>query len=243
MATLDQWFEEIITEVPGATEAGAKQVLRRIFRKFCVDSGAYILEQEDPIDIVADQPDYNVINAYPTLVTSDDHIPIYIWSVGYFPDFTSSDAVRFLTPLQTPHYQALSRAPAHQPGGYKTDIRNLGVITLVPVVDRNITDALSVFVAFRLKDYPDFPDAAIPDVFHYNWFDIILDGTIGELCAQQDKSYTNATKATLHQKRFRNGIARARDEARNQFNTSQNEFVYPTQGGWVTRGRSSARYC
>ena len=237
MASLDQWFEELIIETPGATEAGAKQILRRVFRKFCMDSGAYMLEQESPIDIIALQPGYNVINAYPTLVTSDDHIPVYIWSIGYFSDYANSDRVSFLTPLQVPQYRIQTSSPATQPWGYKTDIRNPGGFTLLPVVDRNITDALGTFVGFRLKDYPDFPDNSLPDVFATYWFDVILDGAIGELCAQQDKSYSNPVKAQLHQRRFRNGIARARDEARNQFNTSQNEFTYPIEGGWVSRGR------
>jgi hypothetical protein len=238
MATLDQWVEEVVTETPGATDAGIRQVLRRIFRKFCIDSGAYILEQESPIDIVADQAGYNVINGFPSLVTSDDHLPVYTWSIGYFDDYATNDHQRFLVPLQTPQYRVQSRNPATQPWGYKTDIRNPGGFELTPVVDRNITDALGVFVAFRLKDYPDFPDDTIPEVFAINWFDFILDGAIGELCAQQDKSYTNPVKAQLHQRRFRNAISRARDEARNQFNTSQSEFIYPLEGGWISRGHN-----
>lgn len=233
MASLDQWFEELITECPGASEHGTKQVLRRIFRKFCVDSGAYILEQEAPFDIVADQIGYNVMNGYPTLVTSDDHIPIYIWSISYFEDFATSLRHRFLVPLQAPQYRVNSQSPASQPWGYKGDIRNPGGFDLVPAIDRNIVDALGVYVVFRLKDYPDFPDDAVPEVFANHWFDIILDGLIGEMCAQQDKSYSNVQKALLHQRRFRNGIARAREEARNQFNTSEAEFIYPRQGGWV----------
>lgn len=236
MATLDQWFEEIIPEVPGAGEHGVKQVLRRIFRKFCQDSGAYILEHESPIDIVADQANYNVMLAYPTLVTSDDHIPIYIWSIGLFDDYAADSRVRFLQPQQAPFHRAMTATPSNNPWGYTTDIRDSSTFTLNPVVNRNITDALATFVAFRLKDDPNFPDSTIPEVFASHWFDIILDGAIGELCAQQDKSYTNSQKALLHQRRFRNGIARARDEARNQFNTSANGFVYPVESGWISRG-------
>lgn len=239
MATLDQWYEELIPELPGATEGGVKQVLRRVFRLFCQDSAAYVLEHEAPIDIVANQATYDVMDAYPTLVGTNDHLPVYIQALGYFNDFANdSQRWRFLTPLQSPQYRVTSRAPSHQPWGYRTTIDNLGIFQLTPVVDRNITQALGTFVAFRLKDYPDFPDAAIPEVFRLYWYDIIRDGAIGELCAQQDKPYTNPVKAELHQRRFRNGVARARDEARNQFNTSQNEFVYPVNGGWVSRSHN-----
>lgn len=238
MASLDSWFEEIIMEVPGATDGGIRQVLRRIFRKFCVDSGAYILEQEAPFDIVADQVGYSVMTGYPALVTSDDHIPLLIWSIGFFTDFATSDHMKFLVPLQSPQFHRNNRTPAAAPQGYKTDIRTPGGFDLVPVVDQNITDALGCYVAFRFKDYPDFPDDAIPAIFQNNWFDIIFDGAVGELCAQQDKSYTNPVKAQLHQRRFRAGIARARDEARNQFNTSESGFLYPRQGGWVSNSRS-----
>ena len=234
MASLNQWFEEIIVEVPGATQAGVMQVLRRVFRKFCQDSGAYIIEQEAPIDIQDGVAEYDVLLAYPSLITSDDHVPIYVWAVGYFDDYSADqNRMRFLAPLQTPQYRMTSRAPAQQPWGYSTDIRNNGVIKLVPVVNRDIPEALGTFVAFRLKDFPDFPDDTLPDVFASHWFDIIFDGAIGELCAQQDKSYTNPMKAQLHQRRFRNGISRARDESRNQFNTSGGQFFYPLEGGWV----------
>lgn len=236
MASLNQWFEEIIPEVPGATEAGVKQALRRIFRKFCQDSGAYILEHEQPIDIVANVADYSILTAYPTLVTSDDHVPIYLWAVGFFEDYAGNDSRwRRLVPLQAPQYRILTRAPSDRPWGYTGDIRDPDLFRLTPVVDRNISQALGVFAAFRFKDYPDFPDDTLPDVFASHWFDIIRDGAIGDLCGQQDKSYTNPQLALLHQRRFRNGVARARDEARNQFNTSENEFLYPANGGWVSK--------
>lgn len=235
MASLNQWYEEIIAEVPGATMGGVMQALRRTFRKFCQDSGAYILEGETQIDITADVADYNVINAFPTFITQDDHIPIYIWEIGYYENFIEqNEFYRKLVALQTPDFRVQSRSPSNAPWAYTTDIRNPGGFTLRPVVDRDIPSALAVFVAFRLKDYPDFPDDTLPDVFFTHWFDIIRDGAIGDLCGQQDKSYTNPQLAVVHQRRFRNGVARARDEARNQFNTSENEFRYPVGGGWVT---------
>jgi len=233
MANLDQWVEELVVEVPGATMAGMLNALRKTIRVFCMDSGAYVLEQEVPIDLTAAQATYNVMTAFPTLVASDDHIPVFILAVGYFSDFANSSQMRFLTPLKAPNYRASATSSLDSPWGYTTSVQVPGEFTVFPTPAANESQRLGVFVAFRLKDYPSFPDTTVPELFATYWYDVILDGAIGVLCAEQDKSYTNPQKATLHQRRFRNGIGRARDQARNQFNTSADGFLYPRVGGWL----------
>lgn len=235
MADIQTWVNESAPDLPGASTEGTKQVIRRIFRRFCTESGAFILKQEVPIDIVADQKTYDVRDAYPTLLTDDYVQPMYIWQIGYFMDYAKNpDTSRPLTPVQQPNMRNSPVNPSSQPFGYETFIDKPGIFDLVPPVTKDIPQALSAFVAFRLNA-TTFPDANIPDVFEYNWFDILLDGIIGSMCAQQEKGYTNAAKAELHQKRFILGMARAREMAKRQFNTADAQFAFPTAGGWIGR--------
>ena len=234
MAALSTWLDEALPECPGASLEGIRQVARRVFREFCVESGAFILEQEIPMDIVQDQQFYDVRLAFPTLMTGNYVEPIYIWSVGYFPDYaTDPNHVRFLSSLQAPKYRNRATLPNEQPWGYKTFIDRPGIFEMTPPVTQNISQALSCYVAFRLSRTVDWDDN-IPDVFEFNWFDIILDGIIGYMCAQQDKPYTDARKADLHQRRFILGRARAREMARRQFNSGDDTFAFPRETGWIS---------
>lgn len=234
MATLDPWINEALPELPGATKEGLKQVIRRVFRDFCVESGAFILEQETPISVVAGQPKYDVRDAFPTLLTGSFYEPIYIWSVGFFPNYAvDPHNVSFLSSLQAPNYRNRATMPSNRPLGYKTFIDQPGIFELVPVVDINIADAMSCYVAFRPSTTVDW-DAEVPDVFEFNWFDILLNGILGVMLDQQDKPYSNPMKARICQQRFILGKARAREMARRQFNSGDAAHSFPRESGWIS---------
>lgn len=55
----------------------------------------------------------------------------------------------------------------------------------------------------------------------------ILDGLLGRMMAQQQKSYSNATMSTYHLRRFRSGIQIARAEARAQNLLGAQAWAYP----------------
>lgn len=231
---INEWVEEASPELPGASLEGMRQAARSILRDFCVEGGAFMLEHEEPIDVVQGQSDYDIREAYPTLLTGAYVEPLYIWSIGYLPDFANDpNHVRFLSSLQQPKYRNRASLPSEQPWGYKTFIDRPGIFELVPVVSRDITDALATFVAFRMSPTVNF-DANVPDVFRNNWFDIILDGIIGRMSAQQDKPHTSAQKASVHQQRYIAGRSRAREMARRQFNSGDDQFQFPQEGGWIS---------
>lgn len=84
----------------------------------------------------------------------------------------------------------------------------LGVISLQWPVNTAQTFKVTVIknVSSTTKDnLPDVPDWVLK-VFYRT----ILDGVLGKMMLQQNKSYTNDTLGTYHLKRFRDGIAMAR---------------------------------
>lgn len=69
---------------------------------------------------------------------------------------------------------------------------------------------------------PEFPQWVLP-----LWHIVILDGLLGKMMSQQNKSYSDDSKSVYHLRRFRDGIAQARVAAirRNTYGT--NTWVYP----------------
>ena len=77
------------------------------------------------------------------------------------------------------------------------------------------------------------PDA--PDWLLHTYPTYILDGVLGRLMMQANKSYTDPTLATYHLRRFRDGIAQARTDALRQNTLGAQTWNYPQQ--FRTRGQ------
>lgn len=87
----------------------------------------------------------------------------------------------------------------------------------------NVTVQMNVTMPLDSKtNVPEFPSWVLP-----LWHIVILDGLLGKMMSQQNKSYTDQNMAVYHLKRFRDGIAQARVATlrRNTFGT--NVWVYP----------------
>jgi hypothetical protein len=99
-----------------------------------------------------------------------------------------------------------------------------GRFKLLSPATQDITDGLIPYVALTL---PEQWSDRVPYTFKRYHFDTILDGAAGRLFAQPGKPYTSMPMAKYHLRRFRSGMAAARDMARRQFTASDTDFAFP----------------
>jgi hypothetical protein len=221
------WADELGVMMPGLTQQASKQALAATVREFCTVSGAWIRRLDD-VPIVSGQSHYS-------LNPQSDATVLYVMSVGYVedPQGTQGEIVKFLNPLQAPHFYKRSATPSDQPWGFAGDPEIPGRIRLLPTVNTAESRALAPFVA--LGPVRPFDDQ-VPEHFSQVHFDVILDGAASKLMGQQDKPYTNIITAQYYARRFRNGMAAARDMARKQFTTAESDFVFPFWAGGGNKG-------
>jgi len=81
------------------------------------------------------------------------------------------------------------------------------------------------------------PEARVID----NFYEPILDGTLGRLMMHVKKPWSSPKNATYHLRRFRAGIADARDEARRSWGMSESQFAFPQDWAGSGSGRVSGR--
>lgn len=129
-----------------------------------------------------------------------------------------------------------------QPGVEGRIIRLAGVLdgNLVPqaalmpdigtVVLQNAPNTVQTLAAYFVKTV-DLPAAKgvplMPDALFKKYFTPLLDGVLGRLMAQQNKSYGDTKLADYHLKRYRNGIARARIEAQRANTAGAGSWRFP----------------
>lgn len=218
LVSTDLWADELGVLMPGLPQQAAKQALAATVREFCTASGAWIRRLDD-VPIVSGQ-------GYYSLNPLTDATVLYVMAVGYVTDTSGSqgEIVKFLNPLQAPHYYKRSATPSEQPWGYAGDPEIPGRFRLLPTVNTTESVALAPFVA--LGPVRPFDDQ-VPEHFSQVHFDVILEGAASKLMAQQDKPYTNIVTAQYYGRRFRSGMATARDMARKQFTTAESDFIFP----------------
>ena len=102
--------------------------------------------------------------------------------------------------------------------------------TLSLVYPSNTSQNYTVVVSKQVQlpttrdDVPDAPHWVLP-VYERT----ILDGVLGKMMGQQNKSYSSDTLSTYHLKRFRDGIAMARTAASRQNTKGAQNWSYPRQ--------------
>jgi len=218
MVPVTDWLSELTVAAPGGTQEGYLQALRQTLREFTVDSGAWLREL-GPITMAPGKGKY-------TITPQHDADVLYIHSVAYVHGGNDGDGTytRNLRPQQVPAYRLRSTAASSSPMGFYGDPEESGVFYITPPPNEDVAGELVPYVSLGLlSDNCD----QVPAQFKRVWFDIILDGTLGRLTSQQDKPYTNTMAAQYHIRRFRNGIAKARDVAHRQFTSAESAFLFP----------------
>lgn len=223
--SINDWLDELYTRVSGASTSELRQEIRATLREFTVQSGAFQVELA-PIDIVANQEDYDL---EPLQAPYDNFIVLYIVAIAYDADPGADNGfARFLKPLQSPNHRYFTSVPGDQPFSYITYLDEPGRFTLKPFLSVDGPEQLRPTVALGFPEGANFQDDQIPIQFRRYWYDHIVDGVCGRMMAMQDKPYSNLVQARYHMQRFRTGMSQARDMGRNQMNTSENEFIFPS---------------
>lgn len=129
-----------------------------------------------------------------------------------------------------------------QPGAEGRIIRLAGVLdaNLVPqsalmpdigtIVLQNAPNTVQTLTAYLVKtvDLPSDKGAPLmPDALFKKYFTWLLDGVLGRLMSQQNKSYSDTKMAQYHLARFRNGIAKARIETQRANTSGAGSWRFP----------------
>jgi hypothetical protein len=91
----------------------------------------------------------------------------------------------------------------------------------------------SVVLPTSRDQLPEIPSWVLP-----RWHNVILDGILGKMMGQLNKSYSNETLSTYHLRRFRDGMAQARVAALRHNTFGTQSWRFPS--GFATRTQRGA---
>ena len=188
-----------------------------------------------------DYPSGPSIEAYAQYSTIKDYWAwdiLYVHEMSYFDEYTwdpdttvqTKVATQTVVPLASPAFRQSrfsSVTGTGWPKTFKTFNDRPGAVQVWPSFGDGtaVGQGLVPWVALG------FPRGividSVPIIFERMWYEIILDGATAKLLSQQDKPYTNPVIAQYHARRFRNGIAEARDMARRQMSNSDSHWAFP----------------
>lgn len=209
-------YDEVVIHVPGAASGVIKLATEATLREFFVVSGAFTKELP-PVSIRANVADYY-------LDPQPDGEILYIHAMAY----PVGDRYKFLKPLTQQAARARVHAPSAIPLAFSSYVDYPGKFTLQPVVTEDLKHALVPFCAMTIKRGRCLEDDfQIPVWMLRYWKDHFVSGILGRLFSIPDKPYTNSIQSQYHLRRFRAGMAQARDAARRQFTDAETPFTFP----------------
>ena len=213
MASLDDFFPEVLTEVEGCPKVLVRNAIRNAAIRFC-EMSRYIRQELTPINVVANTHTYTLtppvgssietiiranITGYPALkFMSEDTLDLEwrdIFSVANIEDWR----------VYTQDRPSFFNQPT------KSSIRLIGIPTTA------ITAGLELKVALR----PAYNATTVDDRLRDEWYEQIGHGAKARLLAMPDKNWTNTKMAAFYMSMFENEDIPAakgralRDNARN----------------------------
>lgn len=200
MAAYENFFPNILPEVPGVAEMVAENAVRNAVIEFCEKS--LILQRDhDPITVVQNIVDYDlepptgyiVVKVMKAWLENAELTPLA-------PDFVREAAVynRLFS-----SYQANSDTPR---AFLQKDERT---VSLWGVPDKNYKSGLTMRVALK----PTRAATTVEDVILEDYAETIASGALYRLMMSAGKPYTNAELAAVHKGLFQQGINVARQRA------------------------------
>lgn len=193
------WQNVLLAELPGATWDFVDQVLCEAINEFYTRTGSWI--EDLRYDIRAGRTQYNL-----NPVVGRDVEVLYVYQV-----FIDDEPVGIGQPEQ------MSTASA---GAW---VRPAATLHLNAPPEEDISKGLRVIVALK----PKMCAGEVPDEAVLLHFDTIKNGALGRLKAMPSKPWTDVAGAAVHQRRFRNGMAEARDMARRGFSRIEAGWAFP----------------
>ena len=214
MANLDLWMETLQSRISGADQPTLELELKNAIREFSTQSGAF-LKQLGPYAYKAGESDYN-LNPQP------DGKVIWVHAVEGNNKF----------PLVLVQNETAGRT-----GMFYAYVPRPAVVRINPVPTEDSTTDEGFTVWAGMVPNLGSRNVQVPDEFQDMWFDHILDGAQFRLYSMHKRPWTNPLSAQYHGRRFRNGMAQARDITRRRFSDAESDFVFPPWGN-LPRSRS-----
>lgn len=197
MASYEDFFPNILTEVPGAAEVVVENAVRNACIEFC-EKSLILTRDHDPITVAAGVVDYDlepdtgylVIKVQKAWLEDQPLTPMA-------PDMVKQAATYNRT---FSSYQAGPSTPTHY---LQKDERTISVW---PVPDKQYANGLTLRVALK----PSRNSSSIDDVIFEDYAEVIASGTLYRLMASPGKAYTNPELAVVHKSLFEQGVNTAR---------------------------------
>jgi hypothetical protein len=200
--TVDDWLPQVMTRCPGATEELCRQEIADAVRQLCEEGWAWT-ETFGPMSAKANNPIIYLDPLYQNTRVG------YVWLAMFLPQ---SGYKRRLTPMAT---SAAYAPTSDQPTAFLME--EPGVVRLNPIP---IADLPNAFL-FDLSVIPIDQTTRLPAVFRTHWWDAVIDGACSRMMMMVSKPWSNPSIGTLHGKRFRNHIKRARSITQAKYNQGQ----------------------
>lgn len=208
MATvaITTWTNELRTVLSGCTNDVLEQTIKAVIREFYDKSGLWVETLENlgttasvsTLDLSAQA----VLAGYDARVKSVYHIK--------YGDV-------YLRPQHILNTSLTGDIPSEFYG------LESGSVRLIPTPSATVANIMEA----RVVLVPIFTTDVAPIDAKNVWFDEIKDGVLGNLYSQPNKTYTNLVQGQYHLRRFRTGIAEARDVARRRYTQTENSWSFP----------------
>lgn len=192
MKQLEDFFPDVLTEVPGCGPDLAKQAIRNTLIEFCEKTMIYQVTL-DPITLLKGVAEYDIDPPEGYRV----HRIMKVWLRGselspIAPDMASSPEA------YSDFIGGYSRSEA-QPTGYLQ--RDSGTVTFLPIPDQRYANAVTMRVALA----PLRSSQAVEDFLFEQWGEVIAFGAKARLMLNPGKPFTNVEAATVQQARYISG--------------------------------------
>lgn len=215
LADYTVWTKELTTRLPGASTDQIDLELKATLREFFTKSGFWV-EELAPIDIEADKDTY--------LLTYTGHLFDFD---GFAEHAINQGEIMGIEGVWIDNipYPLLVMEPKSDPTSSTRGVFPItpNRIKVFPTPSVDISGGMKVRV--RLNPSRDFYD--LPPETSSHFFDEIMDGVLGRLYSQPGKPYTNIVVSQYHLRRFRDGIARARDMGQKRYSNAEAPWSFP----------------
>lgn len=212
---IDDLINEIIVELPGATNNNIKLVTGIALREFLVDSACWRMELR-PFTVKANKEDYYLDPPFSntrilyvhhaSVKLGNSWVPMGNLNEGQYRNSVTNNIV------------------SGRPQYFKGYADTPGKIAIHPKIAEDFEQGVIPTVSLM---YREPWDGQIPVFITRYWREVLNAGILGKMMSQQDKPYSNPSMAKYHLRRFRSGIARAREMAKRQYTEADSDVKFP----------------
>lgn len=208
MAALTPWLRQLVSRIPNVPEENITDELSYVIRDFCKESLAWrellagynVLAGDADVDVNPVDGRRECVQVLRVHLSGEELLP---YEQPWVPEANTPD---------TPKYYTCNQSHS--------------VVTLLPTPSTSIDGGLAVYAALC----PKCPDKWVPPFFIAQYFEAILDGTLGRFYVQPYKPYTNEKAASYHLARYRNKVREAWTQALRGNTVADVGWNYPRFG-------------